>query len=151
MTTIAWDGKTLAADCCSWSGGARRKVRKVFRVESAERGMLLVAFAGHGAFCLRVLDWMRGQGERPNPSDYYSREEINNQCAVVIDQERQVWSLGNDLHWQRMEETIYANGAGQEFAWGALEAGATAQQAIEITAKRSDYAAFGVDTVEFPE
>lgn len=25
MTAIAFDGVTLAADCCSWSGGARRK------------------------------------------------------------------------------------------------------------------------------
>ena len=48
-----------------------------------------------------------------------------------------------------MRERIYAQGAGQEFAWGALEAGATARRAIEIAMKRSDYAGLGVDTVGF--
>ena len=148
MTTIAWDGETLAADCCSWSGGVRRKVRKVFKIHSAERGVLLVAFAGQAAFCMRVLDWMKG-GERPNPSDFYDRSEITNQCAIVIDEKRRVWVLGNDLYWQEALDPIYANGAGQEFAWGALEAGATAEQAIEIAMKRSDYAGFGVDCVRF--
>jgi hypothetical protein len=151
MTTIAWDGKTLAADQCSWSGGVRRRVRKVFKIQSKERGPLLVAFTGHGSFCSQVLDWMRGERDRPNPSDYYGREDITRQCAIVIDSERRVWSLGNDLHWEPTRESIYANGAGQEFAWGALEAGATAVQAIEITAKRSDYAGFGVDSVTFED
>ena len=149
MTTIAWDGETLAADSCSWSGGARRKVKKVFRIESKERGDLLVAFSGHGSFCLMVLDWMTGKADRPNPSDFYDRESICSQCAVVIDSDKRVWSLGNDLFWQEMLESKYANGAGQDFAWGALEAGATAQQAIEIAMKRSDYAGLGVDMVSF--
>lgn len=149
MTTIAWDGKTLAADQCAWSGGVRRRVRKVFKIESPERGLLLVAFAGTASFCLLVLDWMKGDGERPNPKDFYPHEEMDLQCAVVIDRALRVWTLSNDLYWQEMRETIYANGAGQEFAWGALEAGASAERAIEIAIKRSDYAGFGVDTVSF--
>ena len=148
MTTIAWDGTTLAADCCSWSGGVRRKVRKVFKIYTPDRGTLLVAFTGQAAFCMRVLDWMKG-GERPTPSDFYDRAEITNQCAIAIDESRRVWVLGNDLYWLESLDTIYANGAGQEFAWGALEAGATAEQAIEIAMKRSDYAGLGVDCVRF--
>ena len=149
MTTIAWDGKTLAADQCSWSGAVRRKVRKVFKIESKDRGTLLVACAGPAPFCLKVVDWMRGEGDRPNPEDFFTKDDIQRQCAVVIDSARQIWSLSNSLHWELMHESVYANGAGQEFAWGALEAGATAVQAIEITAKRSDYAGFCVDTVTF--
>lgn len=151
MTTIAWDGKTLAADQCSWSGSVRRKVRKVFKIQSKERGTLLVALAGPSAFCTLVVNWMRGEGERPNPDDFFTKTDINCQCAVVIDSDRRIWSLGNSLHWEPMAETIYANGAGQEFAWGALEAGATAVQAVEIAAKRSDYAGFGIDTVTFDD
>ncbi|HBG30680.1 MAG TPA: hypothetical protein DDW98_08645 [Gammaproteobacteria bacterium] len=151
MTTIAWDGKTLAADRCSWSGGIRREVRKVFKINAKDRGPLLVAFSGTGAYCLRVLEWMKGEGERPNPSDWWDRDTICNACAVAIDSDRRVWLLGNDLHWQRMYEDKFANGAGHEIAWGALEAGATAVRAIEIAMKRSDFAGLGVDSVEFDQ
>lgn len=126
----------------------RRRVKKVFRIKHAERGVLLVAFAGNGAYCLRVLDWLKG-GEQPKPTDFHTAETISYQCAVVIDEQRRVGSLGNDLFWQEMLESIYANGAGQEFAWGALEAGATAVQAIKIAMKRSDYAGLGIDSVSF--
>jgi 20S proteasome alpha/beta subunit len=148
MTTIAWDGVTLAADKCSWSGPARRTVRKVFKIESPDRGPLLVGFCGHQTFALQVLAWMKG-GERPNPSTFFERELLTQQCCVAIDSDRRVWALGNDLHWSQMEETIFALGAGHEFAWGALEAGASAVRAIEIAAKRSDYAGMGVDSVSF--
>lgn len=47
----------------------------------------------------------------------------------------------------RMRESFYAFGGGQEFAWGALEAGATAVEAVRIAIKRSDYAGLGVDVV----
>jgi hypothetical protein len=149
VTTIAWDGKTLAADKCSWSGGVRRTVRKVFKIVNKERGTLLVGFCGTASFCLQVLAWMEGKGERPNPAAWFTPQQMGDQCCLAIDQQGNVWCLANDLHWQPMEERIYAHGAGQEFAWGALEAGATAVRAIEIAMKRSDYAALGVDSVEF--
>lgn len=151
MTTIAWDGKTLAADQCSWSKGVRRKVRKVFRVDENDRGPLLVAFCGNGSYCLQVLEWMMGDADRPDPSAWWDRDSISNSCAVVIDSDRKVWLLGNDLHWQRMYEEKFANGAGHEIAWGALEAGATAVEAVEIAMRRSDFAGIGVDSVTFED
>lgn len=151
MTTIAWDGKTLAADQCSWSGGVRRKTCKVFKLESTAGfdGEVLVAFAGTASYCMSVLAWMIGKATKPEPAQYFKPEEMDRQCAVLIDHQRQVWTCSNDLLWQRHDETIFANGAGQEFAWGALEAGADAVRAVEIAMKRSDYAGFGVDSVSF--
>ncbi|WVS23948.1 hypothetical protein QkW1_25 [Ralstonia phage QkW1] len=145
MTTIAWDGKTLAADRCSWSGGTRRAVRKVFKVKAPDGRRFLVAFCGNGEFAHAVLAWMRGEADKPDCRDFGVDPEIA--CGVVVDERSRVWLLGARLIYQRMRERIFANGAGQEFAWGALEAGATAKQAIMIAAKRSDYAALGVDCV----
>lgn len=149
MTTIAWDGKTLAADACSWSSGARRRVRKVFKVAAEDGRRFLVAFAGDGSYALAVLAWMRGTGQRPHPRDFCTEDQLANQCALVIDEKRQVWQLGNTLIYSRMRESFYAFGGGQDFAWGALEAGASAQQAVRIAIKRSDYAGLGVDAVRF--
>jgi len=148
MTTIAWDGKTLASDSCSWSGGVRRKVKKCFVVEREGR-KILVAFSGSGSYCTQVLKWMTGESDRPNPSDYFDKENISGQCAVVIDDELKVWALGNDLVYMEMCEEKFAYGAGQDIAWGALEAGASSIMAIEISIKRSDYAGIGIDYVSF--
>jgi hypothetical protein len=149
MTTIAWDGETLAADCCSWSGGARRKVRKVFKVKSPGGRQFLVAFAGNGDYAMQILAWMRGERQRPEPLAFLEQSDLPNQCALVIDEKRRVWQLANTLTYTRMREKFYAYGGGQDFAWGALEAGATARQAINIAIKRSDMAGLGIDTVKF--
>lgn len=149
MTTIAWDGETLAADQCSWSGGIRRRVRKVYRVTAQDGRRFLVAFAGDGSFALAVLAWMRGERDRPEPLAFMQADQLQGQCAIVIDDRRRVWQLGCQLVYTRMRERVYAFGAGQDIAWGALEAGATARKAIEIAIKRSDYAGLGVDVVRF--
>jgi hypothetical protein len=147
MTTIAFDGKTLAADRCSWSAGVRRKVRKVFKVQR-DGQVFLVALSGDAGFALAVLAWMRG-GARPDPAFFHAPTEFSRVCAVAVDERRQVHTLSNALHWESFRERQFAHGAGQEFAWGALEAGASAAQAVRIAIKRSDYAGFGVDTVRF--
>lgn len=149
MTTIAWDGTTLAADACSWSGSARRRVRKVFKVRAKDGRVFLVAFAGEAAFAMAVLAWMRGEGVRPNCHDFMPVEDCGQQCALVIDEKRRVWQLSPTLVYIRHYERIYAFGGGHEFAWGALEAGATAREAVQIAIKRSDLAGLGVDTVRF--
>lgn len=146
MTTIAFDGYTMAADRCSWSGATRRQVRKLFRIRRAGREFV-VAFAGSGSYAWTVLRWMRGEGERPNPLAFHEHKDLNQQCAVAVDERRRVWVLGNELIWTPVRERIFAHGGGQDFAWGALEAGATARQAVLIAQKRSDYAGFGADVM----
>lgn len=147
MTTIVWDGKTLAGDRCSWSGPTRRQVRKVFRITAKDGKDFLVGFCGDGAFALAVLAWMRGDADKPMARLFGVSPDA--QCALVIDSDLTVWGVGGSLAYYRFDEKMMAMGGGQEFAWGALEAGATAAQAVEIAAKRSDYAAMGVDTVSF--
>lgn len=121
----------------------------MFKVQAPDGRRFLVAFAGNGSFALAVLAWMRGQRERPDPLAFMKPDELGQQCALVIDEKRRVWQLGNELWYSRMHEGVYAFGGGQEFAWGALEAGASARRAVEIAIKRSDYAGLGVDVVRF--
>lgn len=149
MTTIAYRDGILAADSCSWSGGARRRTRKVFKVRSQDGRSFLVGFSGSGTYSLAILAWMRGQTARPEPLQFIKPDELQNQCALVIDDRRRIWQLGSDLQYSLMREKFYAYGGGQDFVWGALEAGASAVQAVRIAMKRSDYAGLGVDAVRF--
>lgn len=146
MTTIAWDGRTLAADRAAWSSGNKYRVRKVYKVRAPDGRRFLVAFSGDANYCFAVLGWMRG-GPRPGA---YPNKDGAYTIAVVIDEKNRIWRMdSDDLKYVPVLEKIHASGAGQDYAIGALEAGATATEAIRITIKRSDYAALGVDSVRF--
>lgn len=98
---------------------------------------------------MAVLGWMRGTGSRPNCHDFMAVDRVGDQCALVIDEQHRIWQLSCSLVYTRAYERIYAFGGGQDFAWGALEAGATAREAVQIAIKRSDLAGLGVDCVRF--
>jgi hypothetical protein len=145
MTTIAWDGTTLAADKGSWSGGLHQAVRKVHRVTALDGRRFLMAMAGDAVFATQVLRWMRG-GEHPGQC---LADNVDRDVAVVIDERRRIFRLSSRLVYVPYEGKVHAHGAGQEIALGALMAGADAVKAIKITMQVSDFAARGVNFVRF--
>lgn len=147
MTTIAWDGKTLAGDRAAWGGNSCYRVRKIYKVATPDRGVLLVGFAGDGGFAMDVLEWLRGKGEKPTryPGDMKDSVVI----ALVIDAKRRTWKLDAQLRYTRVYGRHVTTGAGQDAAMGAMLAGADARRAVLIAAKCTDWSALGVDTVKF--
>lgn len=146
MTTIAWDGKTLAADRGSWSGGFHCAAKKVFRITAPDGRVFLVAMLGNAAFATDVLRWMQG-GAHPGACLDADKEH---DCAVVVDERRKVWRLSSHrLTYREYPGKLHSAGAGQEVVMGALMAGADARKAVRITMQVSDYAARGVDSVRF--
>lgn len=146
MTTIAFDGVTLAADRGSWSGGFHQRAKKVHRVTAPDGRRFLVAMMGNAAFATDVLRWMRG-GQHPGQCLDADKEH---DCAVVIDSNLRIWRLsGHRLTYREQAGPLHSGGAGQEIAMGALMAGADAIKAVKITMQVSDYAARGVDWVRF--
>mgnify|MGYP006921288158 CR=1 FL=1 len=145
MTTIAWDGTTLAADKGSWSGGLHQPVRKTYKITAPDGRRFLVAMAGDAVFATQCLRWLRG-GDHPGRC---LDDDLNRDVMVVIDEKRRIWRLSSRLVYVPYEGKIHAHGAGQEIALGALMAGADAVKAIRITMQVSDFAARGVDFVRF--
>lgn len=146
MTTIAWDGTTLAADQASWGGGVKRRVRKLAKIK-CQGSTFLVAFMGSQPFSVEMERHLRGQRDFPDCAVYgVERDTV---AAMCVDERRRVWELSATGVWQPFRESVFARGGGQEYAWGALDAGADARTAIQIAIRRSDYAGIGVDTVTF--
>lgn len=144
MTTIAWDGKTLAADRAAWSSGVKYRVRKVHKITAPDGTKFLVGCCGDGGWLAALLGWMRGG---PHPGKYPTNDKLS--IALVVDEKHRLWRLDTELKYMPVYDQIHACGAGQDIAIGALEAGATAAQAIRIAIKRGDYAGLGVDVVRF--
>lgn len=137
VTTIAFDGTTLAVDCCSWANGQRRKVNKLFKIPEGT-----FAGCGDGAFVSAFVRWKNGERSAPLWSDYDVEKGWS--LGVLITPDKRIQVLTNLFEVLDFDEKVFAMGGGAEYAWGALEAGATATRAVEIAAKRSDFAGFGV-------
>lgn len=149
MTTIAWDGNTLAADRAAWSGNMKYRVRKVHRlVDKADGKPILAAVCGNGSWAMAWLDWKFGKGQQPG-AYHDSKMERPSIIALVVDSRRRVWEYTCEGHRIQRLGRLSALGAGQEMAMGAMAAGASAKHAIRIVIKHSDVAGIGVDAVTF--
>lgn len=148
MTTIAWDGYTLAADRAAWSGETHNAVCKVGRFELGGQ-RFLAAFAADAGYAVATMNWMRGGS---HPGEYPGGNTAETLViAIVIDESLQAWKLDNHLRYVPCEDKLVASGAGQFGAMCAMLAGANAVRAVEIVAKCSDVAADGVDYVSFSD
>lgn len=144
MTTIAWDGKTLAGDKLTSMGGTPIVSTKVHAVKNTH-GIVeyLVGCAGLAADCQAFVRWVEGGfvTERPNFQD------VN---ALLIHDD------GRIDHYTEMENvhhvgklSYWAEGSGANYALGALAHGATAEEAIRIATQLDIHTGLGVDTVTF--
>lgn len=140
MTTIAFDGKTLASDG-QVSGGyiSSYKYKKIF----SKNGWLIGA-AGRLSECAMFIEWFekwlhaqegREQGIKVDPVEPFDREEFT---ALVISPEREcmVFESGRDMF---EVEAPFAIGSGSPFAIAAMKAGADAKKAVEVAIELDPY------------
>lgn len=119
MTTIAWDGRVLAADTqCSIH---RMSTEKLHRLADGS----LVGMAGNSGTCLRVVKALdAGEVEPFDPGEYaYLR---------VWPDGRAEFSTGDGA--VPMQQPYFAIGSGADYAMGALAMGADAMAAVRIAA-----------------
>jgi hypothetical protein len=119
MTTIAWDGTTLAGDTLGIQCGLPRSVPKVFRLKDGR----LFGGAGEYQEVLIVRDWLNGDGEKPDKLEDFS--------ALII-KGSECFKLESKLILMPVAERFYAIGSGRDFAFAAMHLNQDARTAIEI-------------------
>lgn len=137
MSTIAWDGETLAAD---------RKV-VVGTINDCETRKIAAgpdgAIAGGSGNLFSVaafLRWVEAgrQGARPSLSERDLCLVINSDGAL---------DLHDEKGWARVEARFYAMGSGAEFALSAMNAGASAEDAVRAAARFDAYTGSKIDSL----
>jgi hypothetical protein len=149
MTCIAWDGISLAADRGLWQGTYKARGRKVHRVQTNGRD-ILVATMGAAAYGEMVLDWLRGKVKEAPRAPTGDEEAA---CAVLIDERRRVWILNGRGIYVRIHQRRFADGepCARAVAMGALAMGASARTAVRLAARYADGSALGVDSIRHPK
>lgn len=121
MTTIAWDGKTLAADSLISAGttafGTAIKVHKL-------KDGSYAAFAGRASIWPSLIEWLNG-GEKPVVG------EEDSVSVLVVDKKGKAYELEDDLR-PAPACVPWAGGSGQSFALAAMKMGHSAVEAVEV-------------------
>lgn len=142
MTTVAWDGTSLAADRrCSGSAGSAA-VGKIFRLKDGR----LLAGAGTYDDIVEVVAWLEAgakEAKRPKLGDRDDGSDI-----LLIDGGRAYWLTWPHLRPVLFNERFTAVGSGGPYALGAMAAGKSAKEAVEIAARFDNMTGHGVDVVQ---
>jgi 20S proteasome alpha/beta subunit len=143
LTTIAWDGRTLAADTRGINGGIARSVSKLF-----ECGDYVFAGCGILSEVLETAKWLRtvnmpGTLERPT----YEECDI---LGIAVEREtgKAYFVAGKRPILEIIAEPFSAAGSGRDFALAAMALGQSAEEAVRL-AMRFDLATGGeVESIE---
>lgn len=136
MTTIAYDGRCLAADRnTTCSGSVFRSGPKIEKVKGG-----YVACCGNVAQIRHFLRWYRDgmKGKVPNLDDC--------EAIMVVNGEVSVW-LGGEQQPCANDEKL-ANGSGWKWALAAMDHGKNALEAVEYAATRDNATGGGYDCVQ---
>lgn len=130
MTTIAFDGKCLAAD----SRGGGGFIEPVEYQKIFDCGEFVVAGSGNWAAVQRWVDWFQAGADKADYPDWGDRLSgvfvVSRKTGLM-----QVWGPGDphpSVDWHSGPNAL---GSGEEFAMGAMLAGATASEAVEIASR----------------
>jgi hypothetical protein len=126
MTTIAWDGKTLAADRMGNNGSYTFPVTKIFAHEG-----LLMGGSGSLDFILQMVEWVKGGRVNADfPKD--QRDKDDWQPFLVIEKDRSIVIYERTPYPIRPECRQYAIGSGRDFAAAAMFMGKSASEAVMV-------------------
>ena len=127
MTTIAWDGKTLAGDSRANSGNVKFKVSKIRR----HRGHL-IGFAGPLDLAEEVFAWFKAGA---NPEDFppaQTDEDVRTDFLVITPKKKIHLYQKSPYPVDYSNNAIFAIGSGRDFALAAMHLGKTADQAVAV-------------------
>ena len=139
MTTVAWDGHTLAADR---QMGGWMNVSKIFKLKDGRH------IAGCGptfdAIC-EIVRWM-GAGSDPSKKPDIPTDDAPD--LLIVDAKGAVtWVTWPYTTGMKISEQFIAIGSGREYALGAMATGANARRAIEVACRFDKQAGQGIDAV----
>lgn len=144
ITTIAFDGTTLAADRKA-AGDGVMNVRKIFKLK---RGGYL-AGAGYMDQLVEVARWIdAGMKDTENPFTHKHGAENETDYLYIDKNGAPYWLTSPWLRPVRIAEKYVALGSGGDAAWGAMRAGATPRRAVSIAGERDVYTGSGIDVVK---
>lgn len=146
MTTIAWDGETLAADKLARYGSTRRTVTKIYRLRDGS----LVGGAGEVTFINAVIEWLdAGAAVAEFPAAQRDKDDWQPVLHIGLDGRMRVYErTPHPVVW---EDAFGAIGSGKDFAIAGMACGLSAEEAVRLAARFDPDTGQAVDTLRLPQ
>ena len=137
MTTIAWDGKTLASDSRSTMGSMiyEEDVQKIFPHVGP---FAVLGIAGDYQAAMDVID-MITDFTKVEHIRGIPKEDIGNVCLIGITHDGILWSYAGENSCQLRIDRPFSTGSGGEYALAAMDLGKTAEEAVIYASTRDIY------------
>lgn len=133
MTAIVYRDGVMAADTMSWVRGvAICAPAKIIRVDGG-----LLGAAGPTGVC----HWLRRYLANPDTAGPKPPVERDDLQALLVERSGQIWRWDWQLVSFQHLGSFVAIGAASEFLYGALYAGASAEDAVRLAIRHTDCAA----------
>jgi ATP-dependent protease HslVU (ClpYQ) peptidase subunit len=151
MTTIAWDGKTLAADSMGDQNGLRTKVRKLHRGVLADGKGFMFGGAGETAWCVMLYEWLKTlESKQLTRVPYPHQEERHDPaCLLVVKRVGVFRKVGAVLI--PVESNTHAIGSGRDFAISAMHFGHSAKDAVKHAMMFDVYSGGSIQTMDMEQ
>jgi hypothetical protein len=137
MTTIAWDGKTLAADRRLVVGNKCYRAGKLYRFLDGS----VAGFAGHAGQITQVVEWL-ANGEDPE-----SAPEVDDVRGIIASTSALLFVENTTLIPVDRDQPVSV-GSGEDYALVILRDGGSAEQAVLRAAEFDPFTGDGVETLE---
>lgn len=127
MSVVAWDGRRLSADTFCCYGNLVRTESKVFKINED----LYMGCVGNLADGYKVKAWLEDPGMVPKP------EKLENSTCMIVRRgktEVTVTLLEENMIEVPMSSRKYAIGSGKDIVMGAMLAGYSSKDSIELVA-----------------
>lgn len=152
MSIIVWDGTTLAADQAMWLNNVKYKVQKIRKIYLSGIGQTwLVGGVGNASFVNAGFRYFESNFSKTLKPDYKEHDNIKaSDCYLIaIRPDKKIFLYDAIFNPIEILDNKTALGGASEVAIGALEAGASAKEVVEICIRKTDYAGLGVDELTF--
>lgn len=136
MTTVAWDGQTLAVDKMATFNTSKFKTKKLF-----DCGEFMFAGCGDLAHVHEIAHWLLDPEYEPD-----IKEAESTGIVIHKDSGKAYMVTTKPVRLMPMLSKRFAVGSGSMAALGVMEAGGTAVDAIKIASKVDIYTGLGVDS-----
>ena len=149
MTTIAFDGRFVAADRGQWSDNIVEEGAKLFKMEPSPRfpqGVVITVCGYVGAVEPLIAHILYN-----DPFDFKKYNLEPYEITGLLCSHDGVYKICGDGRLSLTDCKFHANGSGFAFAFGALAAGASAKRTVELAMQYTDSAKHGVDVVDLRE
>jgi hypothetical protein len=143
MTTICWDGKSVAADTMACTGDYRTPA-KILKVKQV--GDIVFAMSGMSALFEPCIKWYL-DGHDPESMPCW-RGGGDNASRLLVFKDGRCFAFHTSLPYPDENFAPDAWGAGENFAIGAMKAGADARRAAEIAIECNPFTGGEVQVVD---